>query len=61
MKAHRAVWMAALPTFADFRKILCWRVVEMLRKQKIPKLSFQDFCGADGTRTRDPMRDRHVF
>ena len=19
------------------------------------------FCGADGTRTRDPMRDRHVF
>ncbi len=30
-------------------------------KQKIPKLSFQDFCGADGTRTRDPMRDRHVF
>ena len=18
-------------------------------------------CGADGTRTRDPMRDRHVF
>lgn len=22
-------------------------------------LSF--FCGMDGTRTRDPMRDRHVF
>ena len=19
------------------------------------------FCGLDGTRTRDPMRDRHVF
>ena len=19
------------------------------------------FCGPDGTRTRDPMRDRHVF
>ncbi len=25
-------------------------------------LVFQGFsCGADGARTRDPMRDRHVF
>ena len=22
---------------------------------------FKTSCGADGTRTRDPMRDRHVF
>ncbi len=22
---------------------------------------FAPFCGLDGTRTRDPMRDRHVF
>ena len=22
---------------------------------------FNVYCGADGTRTRDPMRDRHVF
>ena len=24
-------------------------------------LIFNVYCGADGTRTRDPMRDRHVF
>ena len=23
--------------------------------------TFNIYCGADGTRTRDPMRDRHVF
>ena len=22
---------------------------------------FPQYCGLDGTRTRDPMRDRHVF
>ena len=25
------------------------------------ELIFNVYCGADGTRTRDPMRDRHVF
>ncbi len=26
-----------------------------------PNLYLNIVCGADGTRTRDPMRDRHVF
>ena len=26
-----------------------------------PNLHLNIVCGADGTRTRDPMRDRHVF
>ena len=49
LEAHRAVWMAALPTFADFRKILCWRVAEMLRKTKNPETFVSGFlrCGRD--------------
>ena len=35
----------------------------MLCKQKSQPLvnSWLPFCGPDGARTRDPMRDRHVF
>ncbi len=29
--------------------------------KKSPENSSRLFCGPDGTRTRDPMRDRHVF
>ena len=45
LEAHRAVWMAALPTFADFR----WRVAEMLRKTKNPETFVSGFlrCGRD--------------
>ena len=35
---------------------------DYLTTKKIPKaIDFEDICGAYGTRTRDPMRDRHVF
>ncbi len=30
-------------------------------KKKPPQWFVEAFCGPDGTRTRDPMRDRHVF
>ncbi len=34
----------------------------MYNAKKSRKLSFRDFsCGAYETRTRDPMRDRHIF
>lgn len=33
--------------------LTCW-------KQKTPE-NLQGFGGRDGTRTRDPVRDRHVF
>ena len=29
--------------------------------KKESQISLELFCGAYGTRTRDPMRDRHVF
>ena len=39
-----------------------------LKNKKAPDFTFLGvksgaffYCGADGTRTRDPMRDRHVF
>ena len=31
------------------------------RNKKKEKPTFLLFCGPDETRTRDPMRDRHVF
>ena len=47
----------------------CSQFVAKIRtegKRKSPKSLFCNnlgdfFCGAYGTRTRDPMRDRHVF
>ena len=47
----------------------CCQIVAKIRvlgKRKSPKSLFDNnlgdfFCGAYGTRTRDPMRDRHVF
>ena len=49
LEAHRAVWMAALLTFADFRKILCWRDAEVLWKTKNPETFVSGFlrCGRD--------------
>ena len=37
-------------------------VVKCIKKEKSSE-KFRTLCagGADGTRTRDPMRDRHVF
>ena len=40
--------------------------IGLWNKRKSPKSLFNNnlgdfFCGAYGTRTRDPMRDRHVF
>ena len=32
-----------------------------LNEKSTPELASEVDCGADGTRTRDPMRDRHVF
>ncbi len=32
-----------------------------LNTKKAQKFLSELFCGLDGTRTRDPMRDRHVF
>jgi hypothetical protein len=31
------------------------------KAKSLVKQILQGFCGPDGTRTRDPMRDRHVF
>ena len=38
-------------TFLDVKSGVCF----------CKTLIFNAYCGADGTRTRDPMRDRHVF
>ena len=36
--------------------------VRLLGQKRFPfPKTFSQFCGLDGTRTRDPMRDRHVF
>ncbi len=32
----------------------------VINKKRLHKAAL-NFCGPDGTRTRDPMRDRHVF
>ena len=32
-----------------------------LNEKSTPELMSEVDCGAYGTRTRDPMRDRHVF
>ena len=39
----------------------CYRIWQLVQKQKSIEVSFNALCGAYGTRTRDPMRDRHVF
>ena len=31
------------------------------RKMPVNRSTNRHLCGSDGTRTRDPMRDRHVF
>ena len=34
---------------------------QVIKKKKASENNLQGFCGADGTRTRDPRRDRPVF
>ena len=34
---------------------------EFIYKTKSLEVELQGFCGMDGTRTRDPLRDRQVF
>ncbi len=36
-------------------------LVNFLRLNSLLTTQLFLFCGLDGTRTRDPMRDRHVF
>ena len=39
-----------------------WKIILYVDKNKKKLRKFSEaFRGADGTRTRDPMRDRHVF
>ena len=44
-------------------KTICARIIRRFRNyiKKEALNFFKTSCGADGTRTRDPMRDRHVF
>ena len=43
-----------------FRHFFCKNCVKNEKAQQVNLLSF-DLSGPDGIRTRDPMRDRHVF
>ncbi len=49
---------ATLPTTS--RDNLTNRTTEFLKTKKAQQLA-ELFCGPDGTRTRDPLRDRQVF
>ena len=60
-------WLSSISNGEKVSK--CSQFVAKIRiegKRKSPKSLFNNnlgdfFCGAYGTRTRDPMRDRHVF
>ena len=41
-----------------FRK---WRKIFVNKEKSPSKLTGFSLCGTDGTRTRDPLRDRQVF
>ena len=49
----------------SFLRLKKWEMSRNLtapKRQTLENLGFQGYVsGPDGTRTRDPMRDRHVF
>ena len=50
-------------SLANFHKPLIFDTTSCAKPQKRASIFLIDalFSGLDGTRTRDPMRDRHVF
>ena len=46
--------------FCKYSAFLCWVQTKTNKKNKATQ-DIERLCGAYGTRTRDPMRDRHVF